>query len=190
MIMVLTHRSDLRNPLNEVLQANGYSVAIPSHREERLSMLIEYRPVLIVLDLYVSDPSGTEQLKELREHGYRETVILLSGLSMMSVLKEAYASGITKVISIPAYVKGRYLLGELQAAVRSCMQEIHAERHKDALVAALLGQVPWLEIGIQQHPEHACRIHHRGRTEGMLAEPQNDPCNQIIVQDQSFPERS
>lgn len=135
MIMVLTHRSDLRNPLNEVLQANGYSVAIPSHREERLPMLIEYRPVLIVLDLYVSDPSGTEQLKELREHGYRETVILLSGLSMMSVLKEAYASRITKVISIPAYVKGRYLLGELQAAVRSCMQEIHAERHKDALVA-------------------------------------------------------
>ena len=56
MIMLLTHRSDLRKQLNEVLQASGYSVAIPSHREERLSMLIECRPVLIILDLYVSDP--------------------------------------------------------------------------------------------------------------------------------------
>jgi DNA-binding response OmpR family regulator len=135
MIMVLTHRSDLRKQLSEVLQASGYSVAIPSHREERLPMLIEYRPVLIVLDLYVSDPSGTEELKELRDHGYRGTVMLLSGSSMMSVLKEAYASGITRVISVPACVNGRYLLGELQAAVRNCMQEIHAEQHKDALVA-------------------------------------------------------
>ena len=41
MIMLLTHRSDLRKQLNEVLQASGYTVAIPSHREERLSMLIE-----------------------------------------------------------------------------------------------------------------------------------------------------
>jgi DNA-binding response OmpR family regulator len=135
MIMVLTHRSDLRRQLNEVLQASGYSVAIPSHREERLSMLIEYRPVLIVLDLYVSDPSGTEELKELRTHGYRGTVLLLSGSSMMPVLKEAYASGISRVISVPGCVNGRYLLGELKAAVRTCMQEIHAEQHKDALVA-------------------------------------------------------
>jgi CheY-like chemotaxis protein len=135
MIMVLTHRSDLRKQLNEVLQASGYSVAIPSHREERLPMLIQHRPVLIVLDLYVSDPSATEELKELRDHGYRGTVMLLSGSSMMSVLKEAYPSGITRVISVPACVNGRYLLGELQAAVRSCMQEIHAEQHKDALVA-------------------------------------------------------
>lgn len=135
MIMVLTHRSDLRNQLHEVLQASGYSVAIPSHREERLSMLIECRPALIILDLYLSDPSGTDGLKELRDHGYRGAIILLSGSSMMPVLKEAYASGITRVISIPARVKGRHLLGELQAAVRSCMQEMHVEQHKDALVA-------------------------------------------------------
>ena len=135
MIMLLTHRSDLRKQLNEVLQASGYSVAIPSHREERLSMLIECRPVLIILDLYVSDPSGTEGLKELRDHGYRGAIILLSGSSMMPVLKEAYASAIARVITIPAQVKGRYLLGELQAAIGSCMQEIHAEQQKDALVA-------------------------------------------------------
>ena len=135
MIMVLTDRTDLRKQLNEVLQASGYSVAIPSHREERLPMLVEYRPELIVLDLYVSDPSGTKEVKELRDHGYRGTIILLSGSSMMPVLKEAYASGITRVILIPALVKGRYLLGELQAAIKSCMQELHAHQHKDALVA-------------------------------------------------------
>ena len=135
MIMVLTHRSDLREQLTEVLQASGYSVAIPSHREERLSMLAECRPVLIVLDLYVSDPSGSEGLKELRDYGYRGSIILLSGSSMMPVLKEAYSSGITRVVPIPARVNGRYLLGELQAAIRSSMQEIFSEQRKDSLVA-------------------------------------------------------
>lgn len=53
----------------------------------------------------------------------------------MPVLKDAFASGITRVISIPARVEGRYLLGELQAAITSCMHEIHAEQHKEALVA-------------------------------------------------------
>ena len=135
MIMLLTHRSDLKKQLTEVLQASGYSVAIPSHREERLSMVTECRPALIVLDLYVSDPSGTEELKELRDYGYRGSIILLSGSSMMPVLKEAYASGITSVVPIPARVKGRYLLGELEAAIRTCMQEIHTEQHKNELVA-------------------------------------------------------
>jgi hypothetical protein len=68
-------------------------------------------------------------LKDLRDHGYRGSIILLSGSSMMPVLKEAHASGITTVVPIPARVKGRYLLGELQAAIRSCMQEIHTEQH-------------------------------------------------------------
>ena len=47
-------------------------------------------------------------------------------------------------------------------------------------------EIRMLEIRIQQHPEHACRIHHRGRTEGMLAEPQYSPCNEIIVHEQPF----
>ncbi len=34
-----------------------------------------------------------------------------------------------------------------------------------------LNQVPGLEIGIQQYAEDACRIHHRGRGEGMMGEP-------------------
>lgn len=135
MIMLLTHRSELREQLNDALQASGYDVVIPSHREERLSMLSECRPVLIVLDLYVSEPSGVEELKELRDHGYRGTIILLSGSSMMPVLKEAYARGVGRVISIPARVKGRYVLGELQAAITNCMQEIQAEQQKEALVA-------------------------------------------------------
>jgi DNA-binding response OmpR family regulator len=135
MIMLLTHRSELREQLKDALQASGYEVAIPSHRQERLPMLTECRPVLILLDLYVSDPSGTEELKELRDHGYRGTIIVLSGPSMMPVLKEAYASGIGRVIPVPAHVNGRYVLGELQAAIQSCMQEIRTEQHKDALVA-------------------------------------------------------
>ena len=36
---------------------------------------------------------------------------------------------------------------------------------------SLSNMVPRLEIGIQQDAEDACRIHHCGRTEGMMGEP-------------------
>ena len=52
---------------------------------------------------------------------------------------------------------------------------------------SLLDWVPGLEIRIQQHTEHARRIHHRGRTKWMLGEPKEDPWNQIIVQDAPLP---
>lgn len=40
--------------------------------------------------------------------------------------------------------------------------------------------VPRLEIGIQQDDEDACRIHQRGRTEGMMREPQEHRWNEIV----------
>ncbi len=50
-------------------------------------MLKDSNPELIVLDLYVSDPSGAEDWKTLRDHGYQGGIIILAGPSMMSVLK-------------------------------------------------------------------------------------------------------
>lgn len=47
---------------------------------------------------------------------------------------------------------------------------------------ARLYLVTGLQICIQQHAEHSCRIQYRGRTEGMLGEPYNE----IIVQHESF----
>lgn len=122
MIMLLTHRQNLREQLNESLQASGYSVTVPPHRDDMVTVLKESEPQLIILDLYLSDPSGSEDLKILRDQGYQGSIIVLSGPSMMPVLKEVYPVGIESVVQVPTKIKGRYHLGDLQTTISRCMR--------------------------------------------------------------------
>lgn len=122
MIMLLTHRQNLREQLRESLQASGYGVTIPPHRDDMVPVLKESKPQLVVLDLYVSDPCGAEDLKILRDQGYHRAIIVLSGPSMMPILKEVYPTGIERVVQVPTKINGRYQLGELQSIISSCMR--------------------------------------------------------------------
>lgn len=102
-----------------------------------LAVLEDAQPDLIILDLYISQPSGAEDLKILREHGYQGKIIVLSAPSMTSVLKEAYASGIDLVVTVPSIIHGRYELGELQSTIKSCLRrDLSGERGIDHGVIA------------------------------------------------------
>lgn len=122
MIMLLTHNNELREQISEALQHDGDTVIIPAHRGDMLAVLKDAQPDLIILDLYLSHPSGAEDLKILREHGYQGKIFVLSAPSMTSVLKEAYASGIDRVVKVPTRIHGRYELGELQSTIKSCLR--------------------------------------------------------------------
>ena len=121
MIMLLTHHNELREQISEVLQHIGQTVSIPAHRDDMLAVLKETQPDLIILDLYLSYPSGAENLKILREHGYQGKMIVLSAPSMTSVLNKAYATGVDRVVTVPDKIHGRYELGELQSTIKSCL---------------------------------------------------------------------
>ena len=90
MIMLLLHQPELRRQLSTRLQAEGYAVASPLHRADMVTELNTCEPDVIVLDLYVDHPSGIEDLKILRDAGYQGRIIVLSGASMMPMLKEIY----------------------------------------------------------------------------------------------------
>lgn len=119
MIMLLTHQQELRIQLSRSLQADVYSVVIPHHREDMVAVLNTSKPNLIVLDLYMNHPSGIEDLKILRDEGYQSGIIVLSGPSMMPILKGIYRSGVESVVQGPAKINGQYHLGTLQSAISS-----------------------------------------------------------------------
>jgi CheY-like chemotaxis protein len=137
MIMILTHQSELREQLSESLRTAGHTVTIPPHRQDMLTMLKESNPTLIVLDLYVSDPSGAEDWKLLREHGYQGGIIILAGPSMISVLKGMHPERAARIVQVPAKINGRFHLGELLSTIASCMNEGLQEKRNThhALVA-------------------------------------------------------
>ena len=68
MIMLLTHQEELRRQLTHALHVRGHEVAIPRHREDMLTVLKDSQPELVILDLYLSDRSGAENLRLIHDH--------------------------------------------------------------------------------------------------------------------------
>ena len=73
MIMLLTHRSEIREQLNATLQDKGYDTCVPPHRQDVMAAMKERHPQVIILDLYLSEPSGIQTLRSLRQDGSWES---------------------------------------------------------------------------------------------------------------------
>lgn len=122
MIMLLTHRADLREQLAKSLEAKGHAVCIPPHRTDVMAETKESQPDLIVLDMYLDDPAGNTVLQNLRQNGYKGTVIALSGPSQVVSMAGACALGIYRILKLPVQVAGSYDLGELETAVETALR--------------------------------------------------------------------
>jgi DNA-binding NtrC family response regulator len=122
MIMLITDQAELRDQLRETLLEGGQTVATPPHRQDMLTTLKDSQPDLIVLDLYVSDPSGVDDLKVLRDHGYRGRLIVLAGPSIMPAVTAAQGSGVVSLL-VPPKINGRFHLGELLSTINTCLKQ-------------------------------------------------------------------
>jgi DNA-binding response OmpR family regulator len=122
MIMLITYRSELRDQLNAMLQARGYETCIPPHRQDVVAVMEECHPDLILLDMYVADPSGLDVLKTLRDERYEGPIVMLSGPSMKTVIRDALPMGVDKVVHVPAQIAGRFDFGELAFAIESTLK--------------------------------------------------------------------
>ena len=121
MIMLLIHRSEILEQLNAFLQSKGHETCIPGHHQDAVIATKDCHPRLIVLDLYLSEPSGLDVLKALRQAGYQGKVIVLSGEAMLSVACHAHSLGIDKVLHLPAKVAGHFDFGELETALKGAL---------------------------------------------------------------------
>ena len=78
----------------------------------------EVSPFVVVLDLYLKDPSGIEVLHLLREQGYKGKVILLAGMSVSPSIPEALRLGVDQVMG------GGLSLGSVEWAIQSLLEPV------------------------------------------------------------------
>ena len=114
MIMLLTHRADLREQIAKSLEAKGHAVRVPRHRTDVKTEMKVSQPDLVVLDMYLDDPAGSLVLQNLRDEGYNGSVIALSGPSQVTSVGASHSFGLHRVLKLPAQVAGSYDLGELE----------------------------------------------------------------------------
>lgn len=131
MILLITHESQRRSRLHEFLIQRGYAVAVPSHRDQVVAMVKEIQPLLIVLDLYVAEPSGVEVLRQLRAEGFQGKVVLLAGVSTSHLIPQAFQLGVDQVVGACQVSDGEISCDQVDYAIRAALRQHIAERARD-----------------------------------------------------------
>lgn len=116
-IMVLTHRADLRAQIANSLETRGHQICIPDHQTDATAKTKESHPDLVVLDMYLDNPSGARVLSDLRHDGYEGAVIAMSGAS--KVVSVEHSRRLHRIVQLPVQIGTRFDLGELESAVDS-----------------------------------------------------------------------
>ena len=114
-IMVLTHRADLRAQIANSLETRGHQICIPDHRTDVTAKTKESHPDLVVLDMYLDNPSGARVLSDLRDNGYEGAVIAMSGPSKL--VRDEHSRRLHRIVQLPVQIGTRFDLSELETAV-------------------------------------------------------------------------
>ncbi|MDR4495649.1 MAG: DUF2934 domain-containing protein [Nitrospirales bacterium] len=128
MIMVVTFQEDFRSHICAFLSEKGYKVCVPPHRQDVIPLMKEKSPVVVVLDMYVAEPNGLEVLRELRAQNYRGKVIALAGISVSSLLSQAYQFGVDQVIGGFQGNGGTLNVDQVELAIRGALHSDIAKR--------------------------------------------------------------
>ncbi|MBT6034062.1 MAG: response regulator, partial [Candidatus Jacksonbacteria bacterium] len=90
-ILIVEDDQSLYKALTERFEREGYSVLGAKNGEEGLSIALEEKPVLILLDIIMPKKDGISMLADLRkdEWGKNVPVIMLSNLSDTEKMAEA-----------------------------------------------------------------------------------------------------
>jgi DNA-binding response OmpR family regulator len=110
MIMLVTYRADTVRPTKYNFTGKGHKTCIAPHRQNVVAVMEDCHPDLMVLDMYLADPSGIDVLKTFCNGSYQWRIVMLSGPSMRSVLHDGLPMGVDKVVHVPEQIAGRFEL--------------------------------------------------------------------------------
>jgi len=121
MVLVITQNDQFGRYIVEWLNEKGYPCSLACDGQQGLENAQQEVPMVVVLDLYVKEPSGMEVLHKLREQGYTGKVILMGGMSVSPMVPEALRLGVDQVIG------GESNLGPLEWAIQSAFHSLSSK---------------------------------------------------------------
>lgn len=101
MLLIATIDTDLRKNLQKTLIDKGEPFLLLKEGEDIIQSVLLHHPSLVVLDLYLTHPSGLEILRRLRENGFSGKVVVLGGQCTQTLTPEACRLGAVQIIGRP-----------------------------------------------------------------------------------------
>jgi two-component system response regulator AtoC len=101
-ILIAEDEADARNYFATVVRCLGYPAAVAEDGEEALEFLNADRAIsLVLLDLLMPRRDGLETLREMRQAGRHQPVIMLSGAATTTNVVQAIKAGATNFLAKP-----------------------------------------------------------------------------------------
>jgi DNA-binding NtrC family response regulator len=101
MLIISTIDPILKSHLHQTLNEKSDPFLILEEGENITDSVFRHHPSLVILDLYLSHPSGIQILRQLRAEGYAGKVVVLGGQSAQSLVPEATRMGALQIVGRP-----------------------------------------------------------------------------------------
>ena len=128
LIMVVDDEAEIRNIIEEILIEEGYKTLTAASADEAKTLLVQHRPDLVFLDIWMPDQDGIELLKEWSSDQTKSfPVIMISGHATIETAIEATKLGATGFIEKPISIE------KLFNTIDSVFSETTEEQEEDIL---------------------------------------------------------
>ena len=126
-VLVVEDDDNLRLPLVDVLEDEGFVVAAAATGEAALRSAAQDAPDVVILDIMLPDIDGYALCRRLRAAGSRAGVLMLTARTLEDDIVRGFDAGADDYLSKP------YRLRELLARVRSLLRRAGTEPSESAI---------------------------------------------------------
>ena len=190
LVLVVDDEASIRRSLEGVLKDEGFSVVLAEDGESAIRILMNTRPALILLDIWMPGMDGLETLRKIKEIHQDIPVVMISGHATISTAVAATRLGAMDFLEKPLDLSGtiqlvRRVLHQANAAAQAS-QEPRGEAIEPASVGPIRESVTINPVVFtkqtlrgraiaQKTLAHAAILYgqglHSGRKSGLILEP-------------------
>ena len=130
-ILIIDDEVYLCETLKDLLEDEGYSVAIATNGKEGLTFLMDHLCLVSIIDIMLPDTSGLDILKTINEKGIDCLPIMLTAFATLETTIKALNEGAY------AYITKPYKVEEVKATIRNAIEKQRLSTENKALVRNL-----------------------------------------------------
>lgn len=100
-VLIVDDQPGIRRLLLEVFTDEGYEVSVATNGNEALEKAKEVKPAVILMDMKMPGMDGIDALKELKELGFAERVIMMTAYGELELVTKAKELGAFAYVTKP-----------------------------------------------------------------------------------------